>query len=287
MIAFIIPIRHPANARSYSRVEALLEETLASLLNTASDDYRVIVVCSRTPRFAEPHPKVEFLTVDFPPPGAGQGSAQPAIAMRQDKGMKILAGCLQARARGARHIMYVDGDDFVHRDLAGFCNADPGAAGWRVATGLMYRDGGAIVSDLDDFNSYCGTSIILSVDLLRPFIGDALAPASPHAEILAKADMEFVRFVLGSHSKAAGFFAARGHPLARVPFAAAVWRAGSDESRSGIKFVGAPRIATAAEIAAFKLPIASGPARRVRAALTELPLFAAKHAVRKYVLGKK
>ncbi|HBK92712.1 MAG TPA: hypothetical protein DDZ68_13670 [Parvularcula sp.] len=286
MIAFIIPIRHPANALSYSRIEALLDDTLASLCNTRSNDYRVIVVCCRAPATVRSHPNVEFLVVDFPPPGDGKATALPAFAMRQDKGLKILVGFLRARALGAQRIMFVDGDDFVHRDLAAYCNDQPETMSMRVAQGFMYRDGSAIVSNLDDFSAFCGTSIILSIGMLSDHVEKTLTANSPYEEILAKADMDFVRFALGSHSRTAAYFAERGVTLAPAPIRGAVWRTGSAESHSGIKFAGAPKIATQEIIDDFKLPIVLSAGVLAKSALFELPAFYAKDAIRSRLRGK-
>lgn len=285
MIAFILPVRHPANARSYARIEELLQQTVASVCNAADEDYRVIVSCSKAPEDPVPHPNVDYHVVDFPPPGAGQASEQQIESFRRDKGTKVFAGMLKARDYGADHIMIVDADDFVHRDLAGFCNSHKDANGWFVKQGLMYRDGGAVVCDLDNFSDHCGTSIILHRKLLEPFIDPSLTPNSSQDEILAKTDHEFLTMVLAAHRPVAEFFAKQGQPLEPVPFRAAVWLTGSAESHSGIHFNGLPRVVSREEIGAYHLPVTMTAATWAGVA-TELPAYWAKYFLKTYVLKK-
>ena len=67
MLAFITTLRHPHNSADYGHVEALLQDTLASLTQQTSDDYVVIIVGIRRPAFPLPE-RVVFVEVDFPPP---------------------------------------------------------------------------------------------------------------------------------------------------------------------------------------------------------------------------
>ena len=79
MLAFITTLRHPQNAANYDRVEALLQDTLASLTQQTCDDYLVIIVGVRRPAFPLPK-RVIFVEVDFPPPPT---SRVPAPARRR------------------------------------------------------------------------------------------------------------------------------------------------------------------------------------------------------------
>ncbi len=286
MFVFVSPVRHPNNAHSYSRVEELLKHTAASITNSTSDQYRYIVVCCQAPQNCESHPNVEYHVVDFPPPGEGRAGSVSIEAVRRDKGVKILAGIMKAREYGAEYIMIADADDFVHRDLVAFCSENSGCNGWYVDKGLMYRDGGAVIGDLDDFNSFCGTSVILNMKLIEPFIDPSLTPRSSESEIFDKTDEEFLTFILGSHRPVVEFFEKRGQPLAPLPFRAAVWLTDSGESHSTIKFNRLPRIVSGAEIEEFGLPVEMNSVKWMTAAVTELPAYWAKHFLKTYVLKK-
>ncbi len=67
MIVFITSLRHPANAHSYPRVLHLLEDTLRSVCNQTTDNFRVIVVCNEIPTLSFSHPNISFVAVPFPP----------------------------------------------------------------------------------------------------------------------------------------------------------------------------------------------------------------------------
>ncbi len=286
MIVFVSPVRHPATSNSYARVETLLKHTAASIANSTSDDWRYIPVLCQAPQDRLTHPNIDYHVVDFPPPDTNKGSGVPIEAVRRDKGTKTLTGIMKARDAGADYVMLADADDFIHRDLAAYCNDHKGENGWYVDKGLMYPDGGAIIADLDDFNNHCGTSIILSMRLLEPFLDPTLTPTSPEEEIFAKSDQEFLQFILGSHRPVVDYFEKRGTPLKPFPFRASVWLTDSGESHSGIRFNRRPRIVSREEIETFGLPLEMGAGRRLKAAATELPAYLAKHLIRTRLLGR-
>jgi len=128
MLAFITTLRHPQNAADYGRVEALLQDTLASLTQQSCDDYVVIIVGVRRPAFPLPE-RVVFVEVNFPPPSDLKGPRTGPASAIWDKGTKNGVGLIAARDFGPEYVMFVDADDFVHRELAAFVHARPGHAG--------------------------------------------------------------------------------------------------------------------------------------------------------------
>ena len=163
MLAFITTLRHPQNAANYDRVEALLQDTLASLTQQTCDDYLVIIVGNRRPAFPLPE-RVVFVEVDFPPPSDLKGPRTGPASVIWDKGTKNAVGLLAARDFGPEYVMFVDADDFVHRELAAFVHARPGHAGWVVKRGLMYSRRRNAYKRLRNFYRFCGTSFIIPFD---------------------------------------------------------------------------------------------------------------------------
>jgi hypothetical protein len=275
MFAYVLPVRHPQNARSYPQIEELLRQTLASLKATRGVDFRVIVNCNKALE-DETDERIVFNVLDFPPPGQGKASEQSALDMRKDKSSKLTSGFLKAIELGATYGMVVDADDFVHRDLAAFCLKDRNPNGYYIDKGLTWRHGGQLVAARAAFNMYCGTSHVLHMDRFRAaMIGTPPKDASQD-EVLAAIDEDFRMEVLAAHRRATSFCAEKGMPLVPVPFPAAVWRNGSEESRSGIRFADNPRLPSRAEVAAFSLPVSTSLTARASSLATEMPFYWAK-----------
>src|SRR6201997_140060 len=160
MLAFITTLRHPQNAADYGRVEALLQDTLASLTQQSCDDYVVIIVGNRGPSFPLPERTV-FVEVDFPPPSNLKSPRTGNASIIWDKGTKSGVGLIAARNFGPEYVMFVDADDFVHRELAAFVHAHSDRTGWVVKRGLMYSRSRNAYRRLRKFYRFCGTSFII------------------------------------------------------------------------------------------------------------------------------
>src|SRR5690242_17396181 len=124
MLAFVTTLRHPHNSADYNRVEALLQDTLASLTRQSCDDYVIIIVGNRRPAFPLPA-RTHFIEVDFPPPSTLKGPQTGKARCIWDKGTKACIGLLAAQGFDPEYAMLVDADDFVHRDLAAFVSERP------------------------------------------------------------------------------------------------------------------------------------------------------------------
>lgn len=222
-LLFVVPLRHPANARSWAEELAKLRETLLSIAAQTHGDWRAVVVANAGAALPALPPGVEVERVEFSPnPLHARGEAPDDEfyeAVRWDKGRRVLAGLL--RHRNARFSMVVDGDDLVSRRLAAFVAAHPDHHGWTIAEGFVWNDGGRLMYRHGDFASLCGTSHIVRTALLD------LPDDAAHAEA------RLITRWLGSHRFLAADLAARGQALAVLPFAGAVYRVGHAGAHSG------------------------------------------------------
>ncbi len=222
LLTFVIPVRHPANARDWGQQIANLRQTIASVAAQDDPGWRAIVVANTGADLPLMPTGFEVERVDFAPnPMHDRGDLPPdAIfdAFRLDKGRRALAGAL--RTRRSRYIMIMDDDDFVSRKLAGFVRAHDGANGWAFRGGYVWSDGGRLIYCHPAFSDLCGTSHIVRTDLYA-------LPAS-----LADADIGMVKQVLGSHRFIVPRLAAAGTPLSPLPFPGAIYRIGHSGSHS-------------------------------------------------------
>jgi hypothetical protein len=214
VVTFIIPVRHQDNARDWGALKANLTQTMASIANQTSNDWRAIIVANEQADLPALPERFEVERVTFPPNDMHErGGAELEDfleAFRFDKGRRVLKGML--RARDSRFFMIVDDDDFVSARIVEYAAAHADANGWMINRGYVWNDGGRLLLEHEEFNQLCGTSLIIRSDLY----------ALP--ETFEDASCDWIKAMLGSHVRIAGILAEGGTPLAALPFCGAVYR---------------------------------------------------------------
>ncbi|MEM9969480.1 MAG: glycosyltransferase family A protein [Pseudomonadota bacterium] len=184
---FVIPLVHPDGERvtDYGAIEQLLHMTLTSLLAQSVTETAIVVVCHRVPDWHDTLPdRVTFLQVPdddrFP---------INHVQRHIDKAIKLAAGAhytLQQHAPD--YVMFVDGDDTVHVNLAKTVlerKLPRGADGYSISRGMNAR-----IKTMPDaielqnayfvkhFNRDCGSCRILSASALRRTLSEVAPNAS-------------------------------------------------------------------------------------------------------------
>lgn len=222
VLTFIIPVRHPENARDWKELKSYLGVTLQSIANQDQAGWRAIIVANYGSDLPALPPGVEVKWVDFPPNQLHeQGTAhreQFHEAVRLDKGRRILAGLLEAGL--SEYCMVVDDDDLISNGLTGFVKRHRGANGWFIRHGYVWTPGNKLLYRYPDFSMLCGTSHIVRTDLF----------ALPAREELATDD--YIKQMLGSHIFITRYLREQGTPLAPLPFTGAIYRTGHAGSHS-------------------------------------------------------
>lgn len=221
LLTFVIPVRHPENAKDWNLVKQNLIETTRSIAAQTDSRWSGIVVANEGADLPALPTGFEAIRVDFPPnPLHDMGSAdleKVYEAVRLDKGKRVLAGLIGAKPSG--HIMICDDDDFVSRKLTEFVSKNQEMPGWFIENGYVWA-GGIILYRASNFSHLCGTSLIIRGDLYG--IPDT-------AEEMGEAK---IKRSFGSHVSIAGDLSAAGFPLAALPFLGAVYRIGHPGSHS-------------------------------------------------------
>jgi hypothetical protein len=221
-ITFLIPVRHPANARDWSRLKANLAQTVASIAAQTHHDWRGVIIANEGSDLPALPPRFRVEWVRFAPNAShekvGQSSEDFLDAFRIDKGRRVLKGMLGAR--DSRFFMIVDDDDFVSARIARHVADHSDANGWTIDRGYVWDDGGKILYRHRHLNHLCGTTLIIRSDLY------GLPPD------FESATPEYVKTLLGSHRQIASLLAERGTPLQSFPFPGAIYRVGHSGSHS-------------------------------------------------------
>ena len=164
MLVFIIPVKSSAISQDWSLFSKLFERCIKSVCSQTSSCFKVIVVCNEKPETNFDSPYIDYVMVDFAPPGSEKVSTLVGLQSpkEKDKAQKILAGLKYARKYDPTHTMVVDADDCIHRDLAKFVEQNPDGDGWFIKKGYVYKEGKKyIFLNRQNFNHLCGTSIIV------------------------------------------------------------------------------------------------------------------------------
>lgn len=223
LVTFIVPVRHQDNARDWSALKANLIQTVASIANQSNPQWRALVVANRGADLPKLPEGFDVEWVDFSPNVLHEITHSPSKedfldAFRLDKGRRVLAGMLAARA--SKYFMIVDDDDFVSSNLVDFVAKHDGATGWVIERGYIWDHDGRIVMEHDDFNHVCGTCLIIRTDLYG--LPETFSGATP----------DWIKSMLGSHHRITEVLAARGATLSPLPFIGAIYRVAHGGSHS-------------------------------------------------------
>lgn len=272
MLAFVSSLPHPVNCASYRRRSELLVDTLGSILRQRDPDIHVVVVVNEPPEADLPDdPRIEIVQVSFPPKESPAGKPS-LVAIERDKGAKLGMGTSFAVRRGARHVMYVDSDDYIHRDIAGFVAQHPDANGWYFDTGYFHIRGQRSVAPIaKEFHQRNGTSHIMRTDLLD--VAGDLDPSMPRDDVLEAVGRNKAVSIMGRHRPIVQWFQDLGAPLDPMPFPAAIWEIGTGENCTGVFATAGSRQPIAGTISDdFGLPVPS----RAAAIASELSIARAR-----------
>jgi hypothetical protein len=215
MLVFVVALQSPQASKDWPRVSRLWERTLRSICAQTCPDFRVFLVCNERPDIAFTHPSLTIIEEDFPLP-------EPNTPSRMgDKWLKIKRGLAAAREFAPAHVMIMDADDCVHRDLAALSAESPDAQGWAFEVGYMHDEGSRWLHRLKNFDDYCGTSAIVRLES-GDFPRTLSEPIDPY-------------FILThGHGVIGDFLLDRGTPLARPPFIGAIYITATGENDSRI-----------------------------------------------------
>lgn len=222
LITFVIPVRHPANSKDWSRLKANLTQTIRSISAQTNKNWRAVIVANDGADLPDVPSKFEIVRVTFPPnelhDDYGDDIEVFYDAVRIDKGRRVLMGMLHVR--DTHFYMIVDDDDFVSNNLVAYVADHKNDNGWKVVNGYIWGDGGNLLYIHNDFANFCGTSLIIRSDLYQ-------LPSGYDG-----ASDDYIKTMLGSHIKIGNILAKQGTPLASLPFIGAVYRIGHAGSHS-------------------------------------------------------
>lgn len=265
MIAFVTSLPHPDVCLSYRKRSLMMLDTLASIRNQRDSDLRVVIVANQPPDCPLPDDaRVEVVIVGFPPATTlGRPSDE---GIEADKGAKLGVGASAAMRHDPTHLMFVDSDDFIHRDIATLAAAEPAHPGWYAESGYLHQRGSRSVRLMTEgFHLRNGSTHVMRSDLLA--VPPDIDPGVERDEVFARIGRGVVSNTMGRHRPIVGFFESLGAPLTPFPFPAAIWEIGTGENSSGALAGSGDRVPLTAAIARdFAIPVPYRAAAALQAA---------------------
>jgi glycosyltransferase involved in cell wall biosynthesis len=231
-VTFVTTVRHPDNSRDYGRIERYLDATLRSILNQADPDFRIFVVCNRTPSNSSDYAKTTFIEVDFAPP-VRPGKPIDRAGIVLDRGTKHAVALAHIRDQiDTEYIMFFDSDDLLSNRLVATIRDVRPDYGLYAETGYSMPLGYDTLTKVEDFFEVNGNSNIFRSHLLINLV-TGIEPTSSQEQIVESIDKDIFRKLLAGHKFAKDFFAANGMPFDPLPLPPAIWILGNMENRSG------------------------------------------------------
>lgn len=242
MVTFIISVKHYNNCHSYNNTWKLLENTLDSINNQSDDNYKIIVVSNKTLR---DYPGVKFIELEWDPPTTSDWQMHNEIVdrsnsiqmdnIRIDRGTKHIIALKEAKLvdNSDHFVMFVDADDFIHKDVALFANNNLHADMIRVYDGIilgLYNT----YKVRDRFNLLCGTCNIIKIDRISQPINFSVIQNGNQKEVIESVCEKYLKKIIGSHKYMYKYFVEdRGLLGIDIPFPAAVYNCSHNEQHSG------------------------------------------------------
>jgi hypothetical protein len=244
-LAFIIPFASRKVKSHWNVACGHLRQTLGSIQNSSSGNYRVIVAGHEPPEFdVSFDSRFHFLSLNHPTPS--DHNYPPAFVL--DKLTKVAAAWNYANPTwNPKYVMKLDADDLVSSKLVEWLDNADEEAGYLIRHGWVWRSGSHyLLQRTEYFDRTCGSCLIIRNDVADktgPFLTEwegvpsdeassSFATSNEHSGISESRistlllNDSFTRFATAQ-------FAHLGLRLRTIPFSAVIYRTGNSDSIEG------------------------------------------------------
>jgi hypothetical protein len=238
-VVFLIPFASRQVRGNWSTACKYLQQTIRSIRNSASENYRVVVAANEEPEFEmEFDSRIHLILSDQPFPSHPNYRA----ALRLDKLAKIDAAWRYAKSNWQpKYVMKLDADDLISSRLVAWLDEAGTEAGYLIKHGWLWRSGARyLIQRTEYLDRVCGSCLIIRSDLadlagpfLTPVEGVMLDEAASRFAAndhysLVPGSGTTTLLLNDSHQRYAAQFSYLGHALHTLPFDAVIYRASAD-----------------------------------------------------------
>lgn len=171
-IAIIIPLKAKKVANNWHIVEDSLLHTLSSISHQTDSRYCACVVGHDCPSYlgekAPGFSQIDFVQFDdLPPPELTDDATKNQEMFEKDRCSKIYKGYehLLKKHPQTTHVFPLDADDLLHEDFVKLL-AEYNESSYIIENGYFYYSASNVINRTSSFSSFCGSSAILSRQLI-------------------------------------------------------------------------------------------------------------------------
>jgi glycosyltransferase involved in cell wall biosynthesis len=227
LVTFAIPLRRPTSVADRQRLDTVLALTLGSIFRQSDGDFRVLIGASHWPELPDfvDH-RLQVVSI------AGYEAATWESANREGRERRWALARRFAELGGG-YLMFVDYDDFVHRDLVAHVRANPHPNGYAAGDGYIYNAAENVLGPYPlppvatgPFHEFCGSSLIVRLRPDEVYASESRGPSL------------FERTQRAGHHVVFDRMRDEGRPLGLLPFPAVAYTRNTGDnisrySRSG------------------------------------------------------
>lgn len=238
-VVFLIPFASRKVRSNWPNLCIYLQQTIRSIRNSASENYRVVVAGNEKPELEMGFDsRIHFISFKHPFPSHPNHRA----AFRLDKLAKIDAAWKYAKSNWQpKYVMKLDADDFISSRLVGWLDDTGTEAGYLIQHGWFWRSGARyLVQRTEHLDRVCASCLIIRSDLAErtgPFLTEAEGvtldeagsrfAASDHYSLVPGSGTTTL-LLNDTHQRYAAQLSYLGHELHTLPFDAVIYRVSSD-----------------------------------------------------------
>jgi hypothetical protein len=173
-LGIVIPLKAKSVSTDWNKVCLVLKQTIDSVLNQTSHQYRCVVVGHDKPDFFnvdtyQNHNKVEFIYFDElePPNRSLFGGEQLQLMYEVDRCTKIAKGMLVLQSCDISNWFALDADDLIHKDMVKLLTK------WNASQPIIFDNGYFLYDHLhllnktQQFSLYCGSCCIIPANMTQ------------------------------------------------------------------------------------------------------------------------
>lgn len=224
MIIFAIPLRSKGSSKNWEEVTLSFNNTLHSIFNQTSKEFKVIVACNEIPKLdVEYDDRLEFISLDIPIPNSW-------IEMARDKFWKLTVIAVrihqilieQENPEDGIYVMPVDADDLLNCHIAQWCDKHPNEFGAVSDKGYVWDNNGKFLSIYSEMHTYCGSCNIIK--MYREDLPEKLPVDSSMCHDKETAGILNKRYPIRyDHNTVVERYDEMGKPFARLPFYSTIY----------------------------------------------------------------
>src|SRR5215510_6195698 len=174
-VVFLIPFASRQVRANWPAACKYLQQTIRSIRNSASQNYRVIVASNEEPELEggfDDNVCFQLVNNQFPL------HLSTRAAQRSDKLAKIGAAWTQAKSKWQpKYVMKLDADDLISSRLVGWLEENGTEAGYLIRHGWLWRSGARhLIQHTEYLDRVCGSCLIIRADVADqagPFLTEA------------------------------------------------------------------------------------------------------------------